>query len=368
MRIFQFNDYSNSDQASESKARPVARAGQGEGEAELEAWLNSSPEALLDERVLLFSRQPGLSTGVPDLLGIDRFGNVLIFELKIGDSGSESASEASIVSQPQLYAQAIDQHTYTELNDLYLEYKDGDWEVPEVVQENNTLIDAFNSHFDQQLKSWELNASQRLVIVAESITAQTRQSTRWLRDRGLDVQCVEVQRFEFPSGEIGFGAVTVVDYDETRAETDSGNKPGDRVFTNNVFSSAFPEISDDLSVKSIQPVLGNLSTNYPYLETQAEDHPDTVRYGLRVNPYEDQEVKVAIDSSGEEKHAELLREYSNEFEAQGFKVSSSRKSMRIVVDTWSIDGVEDLRDEEFVDRVSKRYIELVNLGHEAFSQ
>lgn len=79
---------------------------------------------------------------------------------------------------------------------------------------------------EQQLKSWELNASQRLVIVAETITAQTRQSTRWLRDRGLDVQCVEVQRFEFPSGEIGFGAVTVVDYDETRAETDSGNKPG----------------------------------------------------------------------------------------------------------------------------------------------
>lgn len=135
-----------------------------------------------------------------------------------------------------------------------------------------------------------------------------------------------------------------------------------------MFSSAFPEISDDLSVKSIQPVLGNLSTNYPYLETQAEDHPDTVRYGLRVNPYEDREVKVAIDSSGEEKHAELLREYSNEFEAQGFKASSSRKSMRIVVDTWSIDGVEDLRDEEFVDRVAKRYIELVKLGHEAFAQ
>lgn len=369
MRIYQFDDVDSPQNTTEAKSDPIIPAGEedGEGEAELERWLNETPEAILDEPILLFARQPGLSTGIPDLLGLDRYGNVVVIELKRGDSGSGSASEASIISQPQLYAQSLDRYDYNDLDNLYSEYRGKEWSVQDVVGEHSSLLTAFNAFFETDAKPWELNQTQRLVIVAESITGQTRDSARWLRDRGLDIQCVEVQRFQFPSGRSGFGAVTVIDYDESRSQLSAPSKPGDRVFTTNVFTRAFPDIQDLLSVQSIDPVLGNLSTNYPYLETRAETHPDSIRYALRVNPYDDQEIKVAIDSSGNDSGAvESLRKHSSKFECRGFTVSS-RTSMRIIVDTWEIEGIKDLRDDAFIHRVTERYAELVKIGHQVLS-
>jgi hypothetical protein len=91
-----------------------------------------------------------------------------------------------------------------------------------------------------------------------------------------------------------------------------------------------------------------------------------VRYALRVNPYGDQEVKVAIDAPGDGGKAvsEHLRDKKEIFENRGFEVSH-RSSMRIVVNTWNIEGIDDLRDDDFIHRVVTRYVELVNLGHEA---
>ncbi|WP_135304864.1 PDDEXK family nuclease [Haloarcula amylovorans] len=369
MRIHQFDDVAADRATTAAEYKPIVPAGDasGEGEAKLEEWLNAAPEAILDESLLLFARQPSLSTGIPDLVGLDQYGNIVVVEIKCGESGSESASEGSIISQPQLYAQALDQYDYNEFNDIYTEYRSGSWAVQNAVADNESLLSAFNEFFDVDQDPWELNQSQRLVIVAESITQQTRDSTRWLRDRGLNIQCVEVQRFQFPSGATGFGAVTIVDYDESRSQTAAQSKPGDRVFTTNVFTRAFPEIRDLLSVESIDPVLGNLATNYPYLETRADGHPDSVRYALRVNPYDDHEIKVAIDAAGSSAaDADLLRESRETFEHHGFAVSS-RKSMRIVVDTWEIDSVEDLRQAEFIHRVAERYAELVTLGHQVLT-
>lgn len=361
MRIFQFCNSDTSPEASQASSRPLKA--EGDGESVLEDWLNTSPEALLDEPILLFSRQPHLPTGEADLLGLDRFGNVVVFELKRGDSGSESASEKSIISQPQLYAQSLSRYDYHELAALTEEYQDG-YSVPDVLETSSSLIEAFNSFFGKDTSRWDLNSSQRLVIVAEDITSQTRESARWLRDSGLDIQCVEVQRFGFPSGEVGFGATTIVDYDETRTQTDSTSKPGDRVFATNVFTTAFLEIQDLLSVDSIDPVVGNMSTNYPYLETRADGHPESVRYALRVNPYQDNEVKVAIDSFGDgREYADRLRDHEELLESHGFTVNSN-KSMRIVVDVWEEIDVKHLRREEFIQQVALRYVELVELGHE----
>lgn len=369
MRVFQFDSTESAPSATPAKERPIVPAGdeEGEGEGELEDWLNASPDAILDERLLLFARQPSLPTGEADLLGLDQFGNCVVIEIKMGDSGSESASEASIVSQPQLYAQALDRFSYNELDALREEYIGKDYLVPPVVAQQNSLITAFNSFFDDDRDPLELNQGQRMVIVAEDITAQTRQSTRWLRDRGLDIQAVELQRFELPSGETCFGAVTIVDYDETRSRQPAQSKPGDRVFTISVFTKAFHQLQDTLGTDNMDPLLGNLTTNYPYLESRAPGHPDAVRYALRVNPYGDNEVKVAIDASGEGSSSAVktIRKHRDRFEERNFSVSE-RESMRIVVDTWEDIEIADLRREAFIERVAARYTDLVERSHTVF--
>ncbi|WP_138006992.1 hypothetical protein [Halalkalirubrum salinum] len=369
MRIFQSSSIKKSPTAMPAKERPILPAGDegGEGEGKLEEWLNASPDAILDERLLLFARQPSLPTGEADLIGLDRFGNCVVVEIKMGTSGSKSASEASIVSQPQLYAQALDRFSYHDLDALREEYVAKGCVVPSEVAQQDSLIGAFNSFFDKDRDPWELNQGQRMVIVAERITPQTRQSTRWLRDQGLDIQAVELQRFDLPSGETCFGAVTIVDYDETRSRQPTQSKPGDRVFTIGVFTKAFPHLQDILSTDHMDSVLGNLTTNYPYLESRAPGHPNAVRYALRVNPYGDNEVKVAIDASGDGSSSAVktIQKHRNRFEERNFLVSD-RESLRIVVDTWENIEIADLRRDAFIERVAARYIELVELSHTIF--
>ena len=48
-------------------------------EWELESFLHTNPEALLDETVLVFGRQVNTEAGEPDLLAIDRYGNIIVF-------------------------------------------------------------------------------------------------------------------------------------------------------------------------------------------------------------------------------------------------------------------------------------------------
>lgn len=366
MRIFQFDTKNEALPAIPAEDRPIVPIGEeeGEGENELEDLLNASPDVILDEQLLLFAKQPRLRTGVADLLGLDQFGNCVVIEIKMGDSGSASASEASIISQPQLYAQALDRFTYRELDVLREDYVDKDCLVPTVFGEQDSLIAAFNSFFDKSLDPWELNQGQRMVIVAERITAQTRQSTRWLRDQGLDIQAVELQRFDLSSTETCFGAVTIVDYDESRSQQPTQSKPGDQFFTIGVFTKAFLQLQKTLRTDDMNSILGNVRTNNPYLESRAPDHPDAIRYALRVNPYGDNEVKVSIDASGEGSSSAVrdIQQHRGEFEERSFSVSK-RETVRIVYDTWEDVDVAELRRDVFIEHVAQRYVELVELSH-----
>jgi RecB family endonuclease NucS len=76
-------------------------------EAALESILHANPQLIADEPLLIIGRQVRLDSGVADLLACDRHGNVVVVEVKIGRSGTGSASEETILSQPQTYAGSL---------------------------------------------------------------------------------------------------------------------------------------------------------------------------------------------------------------------------------------------------------------------
>lgn len=51
-------------------------------ELQLESWLHQNADLLLDEQLLIIGRQFGVETGTPDLVGLDKYGNLVVFELK----------------------------------------------------------------------------------------------------------------------------------------------------------------------------------------------------------------------------------------------------------------------------------------------
>lgn len=178
--------------------------------------LDANPTLLLDEHVLVFGKQYRLDAGRPDLLGLDRYGNVIVFEIKKGAIGSGSAGEKTILSRPRTYARSVSGYGYDRLDGIFEEYQSGLWDRPAGADEAETLSDAFERRFGRRLDEGAYNCHQRIVVVAERITGRTEAEARSLLDRGLYVQCLEVQQFETGDGARLLTTSTVVDYDTKR--------------------------------------------------------------------------------------------------------------------------------------------------------
>jgi len=71
VRVFEFDHDPDAPRTLELTREAV------ETEWQLESWLHANPEVILNEPLLIFGRQYGLDTGIPDLLALDQWGNVV---------------------------------------------------------------------------------------------------------------------------------------------------------------------------------------------------------------------------------------------------------------------------------------------------
>ncbi|NOZ21813.1 MAG: DUF91 domain-containing protein [Planctomycetes bacterium] len=157
-------------------------------ESVLEGWLESNPDGIVEDGALLIiGRQVSTNLGsVIDLLGIDRRGDVVVLELKRDrtprDTLAQSLEYASFVEQ--LDAQQLEGILCSYLND-----------------ESASLADYHRQHF--QLGPDEaiaFNKDQRIVIVGQGITSEIRQTSLFLRSKGIRITCVEFSFFEAKDG------------------------------------------------------------------------------------------------------------------------------------------------------------------------
>lgn len=341
-------------------------------EQDLESVLHQSPELLLNEQVFIFSRQPSLDPGLPDLVALDQFGNVVVFELKKGLSGSGSASEESIISQPQQYARALAPFDYDDLNELYQEYrqqvKTDEWKVDSSAVPAEELDDAFEAVFGQSLKPEWFNQQQRLVVLAEEITDQTAQNARYLQDQGLNLQCQEVRLYNNPDEQTEFlVSNVVVDYDLREVRPDRHGKPTYEDISRQIVDRTLSHVGDLVHAQNPDAVVSDFSRRQPVLRSQNPDHPEGIEYSLRVKPIEHDTVRVSLDVKNGDELVETVRNAESKFRQQGFEVSHSRSINRVVMFTWEIESVEPLYDEEIQDEIAGKFADLIQITHEVFS-
>ena len=339
----------------------------------LEDWLHRSPELLLEEQVLIIGRQVRLETGVADLIGIDRYGNTVVFEVKIGRSGSGSASEETILSQPQNYAQSLSSYDYEELNELYQDYQGrlarGEWNVGEGFDRGGNLLTDFETAFGESLESHQFNSTQRMVVVAEEVTRRTEQNVRYLLEEGLNFQCVEIQAFGLPSGddpETVIASSTVVDYPQGRVRPKDRPSPTYPALVNDILERAYPDFRSVTSAASVGELFSEgIDVREPRLVSQNADHPTSIRYRLAPKP-DDGTVVIAIDAQGNSVDGvSELQGMQAEFAEQGLDVTGNQ-TYRVVTRKWKLDGADDL-DEDLRDEIADAFATLVRLGHQAFA-
>lgn len=338
-----------------------------ENEGTLESLLHANPGVLLSEPVFVFGRQPAVETGILDLLALDQYGNLVIFELKVGKSGSGSASEETILSQPQNYAQSLATYGYEALNEIYQDYQEdirnGRWEVGDSAVPAPELAEAFEHVFGRSLGSEEFNAAQRMVIIAETITRRTKRNAHYLLEEGLNLQCMEIQRFQRPeSVSTAVATSMVVDYELSRIRPDEHQNPAHPDQVRKILDIAFPEIRELIHAERIESVVAGLDGRNPNLTSQNPDHPESISYSIRVKPdFGHVRVVINLDQANEEVLA-TLRANAEIFNEHGFEVSQTRSQQRIVLAEWDISEATGL-DEGLRADVARQFVRLVELGH-----
>lgn len=157
-------------------------------EADLEVLLENNPEYFFEgSNVLIIGRQvtTNLNTFI-DLLGTDKTGNTVVIELKRGKTPRET------VAQLLEYASFVENLDYSQLSDIYRDYSGEESDLEDYHQEY------FQSESDEKVS---FNKSTRLVIVAQEISKEIRQTALFLRKKGIDIYCMEFKYFETKSGE-----------------------------------------------------------------------------------------------------------------------------------------------------------------------
>lgn len=172
-------------------------------EKHLEGWIENSPAALCEEPFIWIGRQATAaseSTVVfPDLLGIDKDGNLVIVEFKKGKTPRE------------VVAQLLEYATWgNELSDDSVRNIAENYFINTNKTEQKTLEDEFKEIFEaEEIPSF--NQRQRLFIVAEEILPSVSRVCRFLRmSHGIDINCIQFSIFETGSGEILVNSQTIV--------------------------------------------------------------------------------------------------------------------------------------------------------------
>lgn len=156
---------------------------------DIQEWLETTP-SILGEKLLIIAKEKTYFQGTrerPDLVGIDKDGNIVIIELKRDDSGSDTHWQA--IKYTSYWAQ----FSVPNILSVYANYinKHGGKEEAEEVDEeyaNQEIID-----FIEQDSAENINKRQRIILISHRFSKEVVTAVDWLiENHGLDIRCVQL--------------------------------------------------------------------------------------------------------------------------------------------------------------------------------
>jgi len=131
----------------------------------LETWIASNP-SIIGPDIIIIGSQAQTKSGLLDLLGIDKNGNLIIIELKRDRLPREALVQAIN------YASDISHWDLDKISEICVKYT------------GKNLEDVLNEQFpDISLENLSINETQRIILVGFSIDSALERMINWLSDK-----------------------------------------------------------------------------------------------------------------------------------------------------------------------------------------
>jgi len=141
-------------------------------ERKLQDILFNSMSSLFPDEELLMIMQSRKWREEPDLMALDKDGNLFIFELKATESHPEN------ILQVLRYAQLYGNMDIEEIDIFYKKFN----------HTNNSIKDVFQDKFGKELDDKNCNKHQTFVVITNGIEAKTREAIKFWRSCNLDIR------------------------------------------------------------------------------------------------------------------------------------------------------------------------------------
>lgn len=213
-------------------------------EATLENWLEANPDGILEDgNLLIIGRQVITNLGsIIDLLGVDRQGDVVVLELKRDKTPRDTLAQALEYAS---FAENLDTEILEEILQKY------------VNEESVNLSDYHREYFElSPEEAVAFNKDQRLLIVGQRISDEIRQTSAFLRKKGIRVTCLEFTFFQTNDGSKLLSHDLVVGREPVRAkQVPSGSLP-------KISKETFIQSLDDYGQPVFEKVLDYAEKNF----------------------------------------------------------------------------------------------------------
>jgi hypothetical protein len=175
----------NENKESYTRVRRTNLAEIGWKEKDLENLLSKNIQDLIWSNDLMTISTEIQGQEAPDILALDKTGDLYIFELK------RWPSQQGTLLQVLKYGQLYGNSTYGELNRKYKEFSNSN--------KKEDLLDAYKVYFalaDSEVSESNINAKQHFVVVANGVDQDTVEAISYWKKSGLNIDAIIYWIFE----------------------------------------------------------------------------------------------------------------------------------------------------------------------------
>lgn len=140
-------------------------------EEDFQKMMYENLDVLLPEDELLLIMQSRKWQEEPDLMAIDKNGDLFIFELKAWESQDTN------LLQVLRYGQIFGQYTYSDLNEIFLKF----------YPSSQGLLRTLNEKYNSNLKESDINQKQRFILITNGLDFKTRAAIQYWSGQGINI-------------------------------------------------------------------------------------------------------------------------------------------------------------------------------------